>query len=330
MRRILASLLLSLLVLPGGPAGAGRLVDATGRSVTVPDHPARVLPAGPPAAVLLAALAPDLMLGWPHVPRPGADLFLPEQVSALPEVPHLTGKTDVTAQVAALHPDLIVDYGNVTPHYTELAAAIQQKTGVPTILLDGRLARTPQALRMLGTALGRPERAELLARLAESILAAAPPVAGTRTVVYAKGADGLSLAEPGTLAAEVFDALGWKLVAPDPTKGEAFHTATIAEIARLDPDLLILAEPDAATAIAGAPAWQTVRAVRDHRAFTAPRLPFGWVEEPPSINRLLGVAWLSSGDAGTVAAMFNAVVFGRAPNADQIGALRDADRPVAP
>ena len=47
-----------------GAALAGTVVDATGRSVEVPEHIARVLPAGPPAAILLAALAPDLMLGW--------------------------------------------------------------------------------------------------------------------------------------------------------------------------------------------------------------------------------------------------------------------------
>ena len=50
----------------GGPAPRwpATVVDATGRSVEVPEQIARVLPAGPPAAILLAALAPDLMLGW--------------------------------------------------------------------------------------------------------------------------------------------------------------------------------------------------------------------------------------------------------------------------
>jgi hypothetical protein len=43
---------------------AGAVVDATGRSVDVPAQIARVLPAGPPAAILLSALAPELMLGW--------------------------------------------------------------------------------------------------------------------------------------------------------------------------------------------------------------------------------------------------------------------------
>ena len=39
------------------------------------------------------------------------------------------------------------------------------------------------------------------------------------------------------------------------------------------------------------------------------REPFGWIEEPPSINRLLGLAWLRGGDPLTLAALFNASVY---------------------
>ncbi|MBV9811525.1 MAG: iron ABC transporter substrate-binding protein, partial [Acetobacteraceae bacterium] len=42
------------LVLRAAPAMAVDVVDATGRTVAIPDEIHRVLPAGPPAAVLLA------------------------------------------------------------------------------------------------------------------------------------------------------------------------------------------------------------------------------------------------------------------------------------
>ncbi len=47
---------------------AAEVTDATGRTVTIPDRIDRVLPAGSPAAVLLAAIAPARMIGLP-VPR---------------------------------------------------------------------------------------------------------------------------------------------------------------------------------------------------------------------------------------------------------------------
>jgi iron complex transport system substrate-binding protein len=102
-------LLFLLLLLHPLSVGGAELHDATGRSIRIPDQPIRVLPAGPPAAVLLAALAPDLMLGWPHAPSPARRMWLPDATVDLPTVPMLTGRQDVTDQVAALHPDLILD-----------------------------------------------------------------------------------------------------------------------------------------------------------------------------------------------------------------------------
>jgi iron complex transport system substrate-binding protein len=61
--------------------------------------------------------------------------------------------------------------------------------------------------------------------------------------------------------------------------------------------------------------------VHDGRAFIAPNLPFGWLDEPPSINRLLGFAWLGGSDPKTLATLFNAVVYGRALTASQLDAV---------
>ena len=57
-------------------ARAATLTDATGRALAVPEKVARVFPAGPPAAILLYTLAPDLLLGWPRANRPEEREFL--------------------------------------------------------------------------------------------------------------------------------------------------------------------------------------------------------------------------------------------------------------
>ncbi len=131
--------LLILWLLWAGIASAAEVVDAIGRTVQVPDHVARVLPAGPPAAVLLSAIAPDLMLGWPSPVSDSAGAMLAPSAALLPQIPRLTGGEDVTAKLQALRPDLILDYGTVSPRYADLARTTQEKTGVPTILRDGSL-----------------------------------------------------------------------------------------------------------------------------------------------------------------------------------------------
>jgi iron complex transport system substrate-binding protein len=307
-----------------GIAAANTVVDSTVRTVQVPGHVTRVLPAGPPAAVLLEALAPDLMLGWPEPLSPEARAYLPPQAANLPQVPRLTGHADVTASIVALHPDLIVDYGTVSPRYSDLARATQQKTGIPTVLLDGSLAQIPQAFRLLGRVLHREARAEILARFAQAMLTLPAPQTEHPRVLYARGADGRIVTAPGTDLAEVFTRLGWQVVAP-PGQGP-FRTASLDEIRRLDPDWLVFADPAMRATLAQSAAWRSLRAVRDGHALVAPGLPFGWVEEPPSINRLLGLAWLGGRDPAALAALFNAVVYGRVLSPAQIDSLAGSTR----
>lgn len=59
-----------------------------------------------------------------------------------------------------------------------------------------------------------------------------------------------------------------------------------------NPDVILTSNPDfARTALAEA-GWQGLRAVREHRVYRAPLVPFGWIDEPPSANRLIGLNWL--------------------------------------
>jgi iron complex transport system substrate-binding protein len=328
MRR---NLLLAAMLFQPLFVNAAELHDATGRTVQIPDHPTRILPAGPPAAVLLEALAPDLMVGWPHAPSSGAQAWLPDATVALPTVPMLTGRRDVTEEVVSLQPDLIVDYGAVSPRYVQLDESVQKKTGIPAVLLDGALPKIPLVLRALGAALHREDRAELLARAAEAILAAVPPHQGAAPrVVYGRGPDGLDLASVSTGAGEVFTLLGWQVLAPE--VGAAARHASIEAIRVLDPDVLIFQNAAMRQIVANSTEWRALRAVQQHHAYVAPDLPFGWLDEPPSINRLLGVAVLSEGGGGavTLAATFNAIVYGRAPTVQQLSALRERLLPLAP
>jgi iron complex transport system substrate-binding protein len=302
-----------------GAARAGAVVDATGRSVEVPQHITRVLPAGPPAAILLATLAPDLMLGWTSPVSDNARALLATDAAKLPQVPRLTGRDDVVDKIVALKPDLILDYGTIAPRYIDLAKAAQQRTGIPTVLLDGSLAEVPHTFRVLGGILHREDRAETLARFTEALLASPKKPDKSPRVVFARGPDGLTVAAPGTDLAETFTRAGWQLVAPA-VQGPS-RQASLDDIRTLDPDVIVFSDPAMRATLAHSEAWQSLRAVREKHAFVAPDMPFGWLDEPPSLNRLLGFAWLSGSDPRTLAALFNAVVYGRALTGSQLDTL---------
>jgi len=311
-------LLAALLALALTDAHATTFTDAAGRIVEVPEHPLHVLPAGPPAAVLLIGLAPDLMLGWPGDLGDASKALLAPEAASLKSVPRLTGRDDVVQKIVAWHPDLIVDFGDVAARYAALADRAQAATGTAAILLDGDLRRTPATIRALAGLLGRAERGEVMAKFAEQVLDSVKPATSPRRVVYARGEDGLNLIVPGTLQAQVFEIIGWQLAAPPTKPGESFRQSTIADVAALDPDLILLADGRAAKAIAESPEWQNLRAVRENHVAAAPALPFGWIEEPPSINRLAGLAWLSGQPAAEVTEQINALVYGRTLTPEQI------------
>src|SRR6516165_4539790 len=149
-RRALLAASAILLVPPA--ARAESVTDAAGRAVKIPETVRRVFPAGPPAAIMLYTLAPDLLLGWPRTNRAEECAFMLPDVCARPEVGRLTGRGNTAnlEAVLALKPDLILDVGSTSPTFVSLAARVQEQTGIPYALLDGRFEATASTYRLLG------------------------------------------------------------------------------------------------------------------------------------------------------------------------------------
>src|SRR5262245_16952729 len=121
---------------------AATMTDATGRALPVPAKVARVFPAGPPAAILLYTLAPELLLGWPRANRSEECAYMLADVCSRPEVGRITGRGNTAnlESVIALKPDLILDVGSTNATFVSLAERVQQQTNIPYALLDGCFA----------------------------------------------------------------------------------------------------------------------------------------------------------------------------------------------
>jgi len=300
MLRILATLVFACFV-GIAPASARSVTDSAGRVVEVPDHIARVFAAGPPAAVLLYVLAPQDMIGWVKAPDDAAKPYLLPSVRDLPELGRLTGKGGKPdlGKLKAAKPDLILDFGTIAPAYKTLADQVQAETHVPYLLIDGSLQNTPAAFRLLGDILGAHDRGEALAQAAEAKLAevdqvlAKVPTADRPKVYLARRKDGLQSGAKGSITNEIVTRVGGVDVVPDlPDRKGGLVTITVSDLRQWAPDTIITLERDFAGTASSAPEWQSVPAVAKHRVFVAPAVPFGFIDEPPSINRLIGLPWL--------------------------------------
>ncbi len=296
-RRTLIAGASAALLAPRG-AGAAAVTDGAGRAVPVPARVERVFPAGPPAAILLYTLAPELLIGWPRANRPEELEYLLPDVGSRPEVGRITGRGNTAnlEVVLALKPDLILDVGSVNPTYVSLADRVQQQTGIPYALLDGRFEGIPQAYRTLGALLGRQHEGEELARIAAdtigTITQRAAAIAPERRprVYYARGPRGLETGLGGSINVETIELLARNVAGA--TRG-GLANVSIEQVLLWNPDVIITIDQDFAADVRGDPAWAPVAAVRAGRVHLSPKLPFGWVDFPPCVNRLIGLWWLA-------------------------------------
>ncbi len=297
--------------------------------------PRRVFAAGPPAAVLLACLAPEALLGWPMGLSDAARALLPPVLRDKPLLGRLAGRGSTVSLEAllALQPDLIVDAGTVDASYRSGAERVAAQTGLPVLLVDGRLADSAAQLREAGHVLGVAERAERLAAYAEEVLAAVPRAAsGTPrppAVYLARGADGLETATVGAINAEIIEAAGGRNVAHTGRPGVA--RVSMEQVLDWAPDWVLTQDRSFFARARQEPAWRALTAVREGRLLLAPNLPFGWLDGPPALNRLLGLRWLalqlargSAADAAAVATSvdearrFHTLFYGVTPSAEAV------------
>jgi iron complex transport system substrate-binding protein len=294
--RVSAALLLLVNV-----AAAREIIDSANRKVDVPDRVERVMAAGPPASVLVYVLAPQKLIGWNRKPH-DADLpYLSPIVRNLPEVGRLTGRGDTAnlETVMSAKPDVIVDFGSVNATYASLADRVQSQTGIPYLLIDGRFENTVAALRMLGSVLGVSDRAEQLARRTQNVfddidrIVRSVPEPQRPHVYLARRANGLETGNRGSINTEIIERAGGVNVVDAGRERGGLVTVSLEQVLIWNPDTIITTEPNFLDEAKSAPGWSNVNAVQHGHVLLSPRLPYGWIDDPPSLNRVLGLLWLS-------------------------------------
>lgn len=293
--------LLVILALLAAPLQARTVTDSAGRVVEVPDTVTTVFAAGPPASVLVYVLKPEALAGWPRALRPGERAYVAEPYRDLPETGRLTGRGGEAnlERVLEIKPDLIVDFGSVRDTYIDLADRVQEQTGIPYLLIDGRLDNTAEALRILGEALGVSGRGAALAQDVEArfarldaVLEAVPEEARPR-VYLARGPEGLETGMKGSINTEIIERAGGRNVADDGGASKGLVNASMEQLIVANPDTVVTWDPNFFASVFDDPMWQGIDAVQRGRVYLSPTAPFGWIDRPPSLNRMIGLHWMA-------------------------------------
>jgi iron complex transport system substrate-binding protein len=298
--RIAWTTMFILAILLTGSGRAAEFIDSAGRRVAVPERVERVMPADMTTAVLIFSLAPEKLVGWSQPLSRAQRAFLPAKYARLPTIGELAGADPAAAAavVARWHPDLIMDSGAATPQAAALADRVERQTRIPYLVLDGSIQRTPEMLRSLGLVLGVGDhrldvasyayhaiqylRGKLLIQSADD----------RPRVYYGRGRDGLTTGGAGSLVAAGIDQAGAINVAAQLGPGE-LKRVTRYQIFAWNPDIVIAEDRSFYDALRRDPGWRGLAAVRAQRVFLAPDQPFGWIDNPAGVNRMVGLYWLS-------------------------------------
>ena len=192
---------------------------------------------------------------------------------------------------------IVIDVGEPKGSIAEDLDALQEQTGIPFVHITATTETTGDAYRMLGDLLNMKDEAETLAAYCEKIYDRTVSIAGSvekANVLYVTGDMGQNVIAAGSYHAEILDLLTNNLaVVDEPSSKGTGNEVSMEQILTWDPDVVIFAPESIYDTVADDAAWQSVTAIKNGAYYEVPFVPYNWMGFPPSVQRYLGMMWLS-------------------------------------
>jgi iron complex transport system substrate-binding protein len=208
--------------------------------------------------------------------------------------------------VIRLSPDVIIYSSLLTSENIERAVLMQERTQIPVVILDADVLRYKEILSFTGELLCKPSKAleliDFITHYVDPVLvrSSAIPAADKKTIYYAEGMRGLNTDPSGSIHSLLIDLLGGINVAQvELLSGKGMTGVSMEQLYTWNPDIILVwsgnfDDMDSYREIKSSKAWQQLDAVKNNRVYQVPWRPFGWIDRPPGINRLIGILWLGN------------------------------------
>ena len=281
------------------PPTTRTFTDSVDRTVAVPCTIDKVAVSGPLAQIVLFALCPDKLAGIASKWDETAEQFFDRKYYDLPILGQLYGgKGELNLEtLLASGTQVVIDVGEPKKTIVEDLDALQQQTGIPFVHVTAATATMGDAYRKLGQLLDMPTEAEALAAYCDRVYARTVEIAGAvekKNLLYVTGNQGLNVIAQGSYHAEIIDLLGNNLaVVESPSSKGTGNEVDMEQILLWDPDVILFAPESIYADVKNRPEWQAVTAIRNGEYYEVPFGPYNWMGFPPSVQRYLGMLWMS-------------------------------------
>lgn len=278
-------------------------VDDLGHEITIDKELTAVVPSGVLTQVMLMGIAPDLIAGLGGKLQKNMAPYLPEfeRLSKLNYFGTVLGAADLDVEaLASTNAQLVIDMGYAKSGYEEKLAKTQELTGIRCVYIKAELNNYGEAIRKLGTLLGRQDKAEKMAAWCEKVYDRAVKImdrVGDKKVkaLYAAGDGGLDVIAKGQSQAEVLNLVCDNVAVIDNPSGKSTgNTVSMEQIALWNPDFVIFGSGSVYDTAAQDPAWKQVSAIAQGKYVESPQDPYNWTVAPPACQRYLALLWLPS------------------------------------
>lgn len=287
----------------GGAADNGKtsFTDSAGRTVELPANITRIAPSGQLAQIVLFALVPDMFVGISNKWSASAEKYLDTKYYNLPVLGQFYGTQNLNLEeIARVNPQVIIDIGESKSTIVQDMDGITNQVNIPTIHIEATTATIPQAYRTLGKLLGKEKEAEVLAQYCEQTYNRTQDVMkavgddNKVKLLYCSGNDGLNVIAKGSFHAEVLDMVSNNVaVVQNPSSKGTGNPVDMEQIVLWDPDVILFAPGSIYSTVADNPAWQNLRAIKAGKYYEVPEGPYNWMGFPPSVNRYIGMIWVT-------------------------------------
>ncbi len=291
---------------PATGAETVEVVDNAGRTITVPtpENLKRVYPVATDSFVMYYTIAADLIdASCTQFSEDDAPYVVPNVIN-VPSYGTLSGSNGVLDYEAIKAGDvqlLLYGYSNLDQSDIDYCNELQEQLGIPVAIVHESFDGMPEGYRLLGQLLGREERAEELIAYFQGIVkevtdfVATIPEEDRMTLYYAEGADGLATEAATSPRSVVFNTAGAINIATvEVLSGFGQSGVSLEQVLAWNPDVIVVQGYSGAyDIITTDPDWANITAVKNGMVVTMPTSPFNWADRPPSVNRFIGLLWMT-------------------------------------
>ena len=274
--------------------------DSCGREVELPRNIERIAPTGPVSQIVLITLCPEKLVGLASFFNDEQFEYMDRKYESLPVLGNFYADTLNLESVMLAAPQVIIDIGETKPNNTDDLDDIQERTGIPTIFVQMELGTMVSAYETLGKLTGEIEQAQKIAgyisqTLTETEQRVKSIPENRRVKVYYGQDDGLSAMVSGTVHTDVIDIVGgMNVVIVEESVRRGISAVSMEQLILWGPDVELFGPGSIFDTVGTQTEWGGIGAIRSGWYYEVPSGPYNWMGRPPSVNRILGIKWLSN------------------------------------